>query len=95
MYGLFKVHRGARHRLPRPPVAALEELYAEVENILSRHPEPFIGLGLPGTTLEKICSGNFRRLWGAKPRGVDVGAAALATEKQGHVGVAKALKDIR
>jgi hypothetical protein len=43
-------------------VAALEELYAEVENILSRYPEPFIGLGLPGTTLEKICSGNFRRL---------------------------------
>ena len=65
------------------------------DELFIRYPEPFISLGLPGTTLEKICSGNFRRLWGAKPRGVDVGAATFAAEKQGHVGVAKALKDIR
>jgi hypothetical protein len=76
-------------------VAALEELYAEVENILSRYPEPFIGLGLPGTTLEKICSGNFRRLWGAKPRGGGCRGRGVGDREAGTRGVAKALKDIR
>jgi predicted TIM-barrel fold metal-dependent hydrolase len=71
-----------------------EEFYTpnSADELLTRYKEPFIGLDLPKSTLERICEGNFHRLWGAKPREVDVKAAAVAAEKQGHVGVAKALK---
>jgi hypothetical protein len=73
-----------------------EEFYTpdSADELLTRYEEPFIGLDLPKTTLEKIYAENFYRLWGSKPRGVDVDAAAIACEKQGHVGVAKALRSI-
>lgn len=64
------------------------------DELLTRYEEPFIGLDLPKATLEKICSGNFLRLWGAKPIEVDVKATAVAAEKQRHVGVAKSLRSI-
>ena len=65
------------------------------DELLTRYKEPFIGLDLPRMALEKICSGNFHKLWGVKPRGVDVKAVASATEKQGYAGVAKAIKGLR
>ncbi|MCX6649170.1 MAG: amidohydrolase family protein [Candidatus Bathyarchaeota archaeon] len=74
-----------------------DEFYtpASADELLTRYKEPFIGLDLPRVALEKICAGNFRRLWGAKPREVDVKAAASAAEKQGHAGVTEALKRVR
>lgn len=62
------------------------------DELLTRYEEPFIGLDLPTTALEKIYSGNFHRLWGVKPKDVDVGTATSAAKKQGYTGVAKTLK---
>ncbi len=67
----------------------------ESDELLTRYDKPFSGLDLPRTALEKIYSGNFCKLWGEKPREVDQHEAALAAEKEGHVGVAKALKKMR
>ncbi len=73
-----------------------EEFYTpdSADELLTRYEEPFIGLDLQKTTLEKIYSKNFYRLWGLKPRSVDVNAAAVAAKKYGYIGVAKALKDV-
>ena len=65
------------------------------DELLTRYNLPFIGLDLPSTALEKIYSGNMRRLWGNKQRDVDFGTAASSAEKAGHVGVAKALRKMR
>jgi predicted TIM-barrel fold metal-dependent hydrolase len=65
------------------------------DELLTRYNLPFIGLDLPSTALEKIYSGNMRRLWGNKQRDVDFGTAASSAEKEGHVGVAKALRKMR
>jgi len=66
----------------------------EADELLTRYELPFVGLDLPTAALKKIYFENFRRLYGAEPRGVDVGAAAKAAEKQGHTGVAEALKKL-
>jgi predicted TIM-barrel fold metal-dependent hydrolase len=73
-----------------------EEFYTpnSADDLLTRYEDPFIGLDLPKTTLEKIYAGNFYRLWGPKPKDVIVKTAAVAAEKQGHAGVAKALRDL-
>jgi len=67
--------------------------YADV--LLTRYPEPFIGLDLPKIALKKIYSGNFRRIWGAKPREVDSLKVALAAERQGHIGISRAMNRIQ
>jgi predicted TIM-barrel fold metal-dependent hydrolase len=74
-----------------------EEFYTppEADDLLTRYELPFIGLDLPKTALEKIYSGNFRRLYGDTPRGVDLGAAVKTAKKGGHEGVAEALKGLR
>ena len=36
----------------------------EADELLTRYKEPYIGLNLPRSSLEKIYSANFRRLWG-------------------------------
>lgn len=73
-----------------------DEFYtpAEADNLLTRYAEPFIGLDLPKATCEKIYSSNFRRLWGEKPRRLNVDSAITALEKQGNSVVAKALKNL-
>ena len=40
----------------------------EADELLTRYKEPYIGLDLPKNSLEKIYSGNFKRLWGTRPR---------------------------
>ena len=73
-----------------------EEFYTpdSADELLTRYKEPFIGLNLPSSTLDKIYSGNFIKIWGAKPKGVNVKAAGAAAEKHGQGGIAKALRRI-
>ena len=49
----------------------------ESDNLLGGPEIPFRGLDLPNAALEKVYSGNFERLAGARPRGLDL-AKALA-----------------
>jgi predicted TIM-barrel fold metal-dependent hydrolase len=39
----------------------------EADDLLTRYELPYIGLDLPDSSLRKIYSGNFKRLWGEKP----------------------------
>jgi Tat protein secretion system quality control protein TatD with DNase activity len=50
-----------------------EEFYTPdtADVYLTRYEEPFIGLDLPRTSLEKIYSKNFKRLWGDTPKKVN------------------------
>lgn len=66
----------------------------EADELLTRYELPFVGLDLPTAALKRIYSENFRRLYGAEPKSVDVGAAAKAAEKRGYTGVAEALKKL-
>jgi predicted TIM-barrel fold metal-dependent hydrolase len=66
----------------------------EADELLTRYELPYVGLSLRGDTLENIYSGNFMRLWGNKPREVNLGAAASSSEELGNVDVAKALRSI-
>jgi len=50
--------------------------------LLTRYKEPFIGLSLPKSALARIYAGNFRRLWGKKPRKVNFEAAMKMLEKR-------------
>jgi len=65
------------------------------DDLLTRYPEPYIGLDLPRATLKKIYAGNFRTLWGSKPREVDLEAAIFTCEKEGKAVLGKALKRLR
>ncbi len=65
------------------------------DELLTRYELPFEGLDLPRSALEKIYSGNIRRLWGRRPREVNFGAAASAAEGLGYSGVAEALRKMR
>jgi predicted TIM-barrel fold metal-dependent hydrolase len=83
----------ARVWLLRKFIETGEEYYTpeEADDALTRYEEPFIGLSLPRSSVEKIYSGNFMRLWGNKPQPVNVHAAIAASEKQGDASVANAL----
>jgi len=74
-----------------------EEFYTpeEADDALTRYSEPFIGLSLPRSSYEKIYSSNFRRLWGQRPKPVDIDAAIAASEKEGEALVAKAFMKLR
>ena len=65
------------------------------DDLLTRYPEPFIGLDLPRGTLEKIYAGNFRRLWGDQPREVDLEAAVSTCEAEGSPVMAGAFRRLR
>jgi predicted TIM-barrel fold metal-dependent hydrolase len=65
------------------------------DDLLTRYPEPYLGLGLPQATLEKIYARNFRRLWGNKPRSVDLEAAISTCENERNTVLRKALKRLR
>ncbi len=49
-----------------------DEFYTpdEADDLLTRYELPYIGLDLPDSSLWKIYSGNFKRLWGKKPAGL-------------------------
>jgi predicted TIM-barrel fold metal-dependent hydrolase len=64
------------------------------DDLLTRYPEPYIGLDLPRGTLEMIYAGNFRRLWGSKPRRIDLEAAISTCEKEGNAVLGEALKGL-
>jgi predicted TIM-barrel fold metal-dependent hydrolase len=40
----------------------------EADRLLTRYKEPYIGLHLPKSVLRKIYAGNFRRVWGRRPK---------------------------
>jgi predicted TIM-barrel fold metal-dependent hydrolase len=84
----------ARFWLLRNFIETSREFYtpAEADDLLTRYKEPYLGLDLPKTSYEKIYSGNFKRLWGSKPREVNVEAAVKASEHQGFNSIAEALK---
>jgi predicted TIM-barrel fold metal-dependent hydrolase len=86
----------ARIWLLRKFLETSEEYYTpdEADDTLTRYEKPFIGLGLPRSSYEKIYSGNFRRLWGKKPQTVNIDAAIVESEKQGESLVADALRSI-
>jgi predicted TIM-barrel fold metal-dependent hydrolase len=62
------------------------------DELLTRYKEPFIGLKLPEGVLKKIYFENFQRLWGNKPRKVEMDAAIKFCEERGEKGIVKALK---
>ena len=72
----------ARIWLLRKFVESDEEFFTPdcADDLLTRYDEPFVGLNLPNATLEKIYSTNFRRLWGDRPRKVDVEATIQRRE---------------
>jgi len=67
---------------------------SEADELLTRYELPYVGLDLARASLEDIYSGNFRRLWGDKPREVNLSAAASSSEELGNVEVAKALRSL-
>lgn len=42
----------------------------EADELLTRYEKPYIGLDLPDSCLDKVYSGNFKRLWGQQPHRV-------------------------
>ena len=74
-----------------------EEFYtpASADDLLTRYREPYVGLRLPRTSLEKIYATNFRRLWGKSPREIDIGAAISTCEREGNTVMAEALGKLR
>lgn len=62
------------------------------DKLLTRYKEPYIGLKLPRATLEKIYYKNFQRLWGEKPRKININAAISRCEREGNAVVAGTLK---
>jgi len=73
-----------------------EEFYTPptADLLLTRYREPFIGLKLPIDTLRKIYAENFRRLWGNKPRIVDLEAAIKRCEENSEDAVVEALRNL-
>ena len=86
----------ARIWLLRNLIESDEEFYTPdyADDLLTRYKEPFIGLNLPGTSRRRIYSDNYRKLWGAKPRDVDINVAIRVSEEQGCKLMAKALKSL-
>ena len=62
------------------------------DSLLTRYKEPFIGLNLPKATLSKIYYKNFQRLWGRRPRKIDIRVAVSRCERKGNAVLAEALK---
>jgi len=60
--------------------------------LLTRYKEPFIGLKLPESALRKIYCENFQRLWGDKPRPLNMNVVIEALQKKGEKEIITALK---
>ena len=65
------------------------------DDLLTRYELPYVGLDLPHSSLERIYAGNFRRLWGDKPRKVDVELALATCMREGGTVMAEAFKGLR
>ena len=63
--------------------------------LLTRYKEPFIGLKLPEGALRKIYCDNFKRLWGDKPRPLDMNLIMDALQKKGEKEIIAALNNIK
>ena len=64
------------------------------DDLLTRYELPFVGLDLPLPSLERIYSGNFRHLWGNKPREVDSDLAFDTCERERGTVMAEAFKGL-
>ena len=86
----------ARIWLIRTFLESDKEFYtpATADDLLSRYEEPFVGLNLPSSVLTKIYSQNFQRLWGEKPKELNINAAILRCEREGNNVVANSLKTL-
>jgi predicted TIM-barrel fold metal-dependent hydrolase len=86
----------ARIWLIRKFLESDEEFYtpSTADRLLTRYEEPFIGLNLPVTTLKKIYSDNFKRLWGRRPKQIDVKAAVEILGKKGEKLISDAIKNL-
>jgi len=73
-----------------------EEFYTPptADNLLTRYKEPYIGLKLPRTVLEKIYFKNFQRLWSKKPKKINLNAAIARCEREGNKVVANSLRNL-
>jgi predicted TIM-barrel fold metal-dependent hydrolase len=65
------------------------------DDLLTRYELPYVGLDLPRSSLERIYADNFRRLWGDKPRKVDVDLALATCMREGGTLMAEAFKGLR
>jgi len=63
--------------------------------LLTRYKEPFIGLKLPQGVLRKIYCENFKRLWGDKPRPLNMDIVIKALQKKGEKEIIAALDSIK
>jgi predicted TIM-barrel fold metal-dependent hydrolase len=84
----------ARIWLIRTFLESDKEFYtpASADDLLSRYEEPFVGLNLPSSVLTKIYSQNFQRLWGRRPKELNINAAISRCEREGNNVVANSLK---
>jgi len=64
------------------------------DDLLTRYELPFVSLDLPLPSLERIYSGNFRHLWGNKPREVDSDLAFDTCERERGTVMAEAFKGL-
>ena len=64
------------------------------DELLTRYEEPFVGLNLPEEVLRKIYAENFVRLWGEKPKKVNMDMAIKICEEKGEKTIAEALKNL-
>lgn len=62
------------------------------DDLMTRYEKPFLGLGLPEEALAKIYAGNFRRMWGDRPRQLDGDAARALAESEGCTAVRQLLE---
>lgn len=60
--------------------------------LLTRYGEPYIGLRLPRGVLRKIYAENFKRLWGERPKEIDLGKAIQTCQSRDGKVVAEALE---
>ncbi|MBS7649686.1 MAG: amidohydrolase family protein [Candidatus Bathyarchaeia archaeon] len=67
---------------------------ATADDLLTRYREPFLGLRLPDSVLRKIYAENFNRLWGNKPRKINIDFAIKICEQEHWKGVAEALRSL-
>jgi len=64
------------------------------DRLLTRYKDPYIGLNLPKSALEKIYAGNFQRLWGKEPKEIDLRAAIEMCKEKSERPIADALRKI-
>jgi predicted TIM-barrel fold metal-dependent hydrolase len=73
-----------------------EEFYTPptADKLLTRYEKPFVGLDLPKGVLRKIYAGNFQRLWGKKPKKINIELAVKNLREKGEKVIADAINKI-